>query len=116
PSTLRPPNHQLIPISISGVTDPDGDPVIIAATSVFQDEPVTGEGSGSTAPDAILIPLQVRAERNGTGDGRVYHITFTAIDDKGGTCTGAVTVCVPRDQGRGATCVDEGALYNSLVP
>ena len=94
----------------------------IAATSVSQDEPVklTGSGSGNTSPDATLSPLTVRAERDGNpqipGDGRVYHIGFTAADGKGGTCTGTVTVCVPHDQGQHSTCIDEGSLFNSLLP
>lgn len=122
PSTLWPPNHAMIPISIAGVTDPNGDPVTITATSVSQDEPVkmTGTGSGNTSPDATLSPLTVRAERNGNpqspGNGRVYHISFTADDGKGGTCSGTVTVCVPHDQRPGSTCVDGGPLFDSTVP
>ncbi|MBI2986154.1 MAG: hypothetical protein HYY45_05230, partial [Deltaproteobacteria bacterium] len=122
PLTIWPPNHQLVPISITGVTDPDGDQVTITAAAIKQDELVreTGVGSGNTAPDATLSPLAVRAERNGNpkspGNGRVYHIDFTADDGKGGQCTGAVTVCVPHDQRPGATCVDGGPLYNSLAP
>lgn len=122
PSTIWPPNHKMVPIAITGVTDPDGDEVTIAATSVRQDEAVreTGVGSGNTAPDATLSPLAVRAERNGNpkspGNGRVYHIDFTADDGNGGMCTGTVNVCVPHDQRPGATCVDGGPLYNSLAP
>ena len=111
----------MVPISITGVTDPDGNPVTITATSITQDEAVreTGIGSGNTAPDARLSLLAVRAERNGNpktpGNGRVYHIDFTADDGNGGQCTGTVNVCVPHDQGKGSTCVDGGPLYNSLA-
>ncbi|MGE0826880.1 MAG: DUF4215 domain-containing protein [Candidatus Binatia bacterium] len=119
---LWPPNHKFVDISITGVTDPDGDTVKITATSVFQDELVkeTGTGSGNTSPDANLSPLQVRAERNGNpktpGNGRVYHINFTADDGRGGSCAGEVLVCVPHDQGGRPACIDEGPLYNSLLP
>ncbi len=122
PSKIWPPNHQMVPIAITGVTDPDGDAVTITATSVSQDEAVreTGVGAGNTAPDATLSPLAVRAERNGNpkspGNGRVYHIGFTADDGNGGQCTGTVSVCVPHDQGKGSACVDGGPLYNSLAP
>jgi len=122
PSTLWPPNHKMVDIAITGVTDPDGNPVTITANSITQDEAVreTGVGSGNTAPDATLSPLAVRAERNGNpkspGNGRVYHIDFTADDGNGGMCTGTVTVCVPHDQGKGNTCVDGGPLHNSLAP
>jgi len=118
PSTVQTPvNHELVAVSISGVTDPDGEPVTLAVTSVFQDEPVSapGGGAGATAPDATLVPLAVRQERDGTGDGRVYHIGFTGADGKGGTCSGTVKVCVARDGQSGAACGDGGPLFNSLV-
>jgi hypothetical protein len=115
PSTLWPPNHNFVAISIIGVTDPDGDAVTITATSISQDEPVKGGSSGNTSPDATLSPLAVRGERDETADGRVYHISFTADDGHSGTCTGSVNVCVPREQSA-ATCVDGGSLYNSLIP
>ena len=120
PSQLWPPNHKLVPVSISGVTDPDGNDVTISVTSVHQDEPRTGkgQGAGNTAVDASLDPLAVRSERNGNkktpGDGRVYHIAFTATDTAGASCTGIVNVCVPHDQGNGNFCVDGGPLFSSI--
>lgn len=56
----------------------------------------------------------VRAERSGTGDGRVYRIMFSADDGKGGSCTGEVLVTVPHDQS-GAAAVDQGALFDSTM-
>lgn len=118
--TVWPPNHKLVGASIVGVIDPDGDPITITPTGVSQDEPTQGASSGNTSPDATLTPLAVRAERNGNpktpGNGRVYHIGFTASDGQGGSCTGMVMVCVPHDQGQGKACIDEGALFNSLAP
>ncbi|MBI3990275.1 MAG: hypothetical protein HY347_11745 [candidate division NC10 bacterium] len=74
-------------------------------------------GAGDTSPDAVLQGDQVllRAERAGTGNGRVYQVTFTADDHISGSCTGTVTVCVPHDR-RDPFCVDDGQLYNSLQP
>jgi hypothetical protein len=114
PEVVWPPNHGLVRIAIDGVSDPDGDAVVITATDVAQDEPVDAEGSGNTGPDAQLAPLAVRAERSGMGNGRVYTITFVADDQHGGTCTGVVQVCVPHDRGRGAACVDDGSQFDSL--
>jgi hypothetical protein len=57
----------------------------------------------------------LRSERSGLGDGRVYHLSFTATDPDGFSCSGVVTTCVPHDQGQGATCVDQGPLHDSLV-
>ena len=116
-STLWPPNHKMKSISIGNVTDPDGDNVTISVDSIFQDEPTNGLGDGDKSPDGAGIgtdTAEVRAERSGTGDGRVYHISFTADDGNGGTCTGEVLVSVPHDQ-NGAAAVDQGALFDSTV-
>ena len=115
-NSLWPPNHKYQSISINGVTDPDGDTITTAVNYIKQDEPVNGLGDGDTSPDATITPLQVRAERSGTGNGRVYQIGFTAQDGKGGKCEGAVKVCVPHDQGKGKVCVDDGPQYDSTKP
>jgi hypothetical protein len=112
---LWPPNHHFEPIAIAGLTDVEGDALTVRATRVTQDEDLTGDGSGNKSPDAILQPLQVRVERSGQGDGRVYHITFEATDGQGGACTATVAVCVPHDQS-GTTCVDGGPRYDSTKP
>ena len=120
---LWPPNHKFVPINVNGVTDPDGDNVTINITGISQDEKTKdkGIGSGNTCPDASGIgtdTANVRAERNGNiktpGNGRVYHVGFTANDGNGGSCSGTVRTCIPHDQS-GAGCIDDGALYNSLL-
>ena len=95
PASIWPPNHKLVGVTLTGVTDPDGDAVGITVTGVTQDEPVDGTGDGDAAPDAVISgdgsAVQVRAERSGTGDGRVYELAFTATDAHGATCSG--TAC-----------------------
>lgn len=118
-ATLWPPNHRWVPINILGVTDLDGDAVAITVESIYQDEPVKGTGSGDTSPDGNGVgtpTAQVRAERAGNGDGRVYHIAFTADDGNGGTCEGTVLVSVPKSQGKNGAAVDGGVLYDSTKP
>ncbi|HEY3071465.1 MAG TPA: Ig-like domain-containing protein, partial [Candidatus Limnocylindrales bacterium] len=116
PATLWSPDHKMVALEISGLTDVEGDAVTVTAVSVRQDEPVEAQADGNTGPDAILQPLQVRAERSGLGDGRVYHVEFRATDAHGGACTGRVLVCVPHDQsGHPSTCGDGGPLYDSNV-
>lgn len=114
--SLWPPNHKLVWSSISGVTDQDGDPVAITITGIRQDEPTNGLGSGDTPIDGAIgtgNSFAVRAERSGTADGRVYHVSFSASDGVGGSCTGAATISVPHDQS-GSAAVDGGPLYDSL--
>jgi hypothetical protein len=74
-------------------------------------------GEGDTSSDVVLQGDKVllRAERSGTGNGRVYRVRFTADDSHGGSCTGAVTVCVPHDR-RPGTCIDDGQQYNATQP
>ncbi|MDZ4284611.1 MAG: hypothetical protein U1A28_02205, partial [Patescibacteria group bacterium] len=123
PGVIWPPNHKMVPLTISGVTDPDGDPVVIIVTGIMQDEPTNTLGDGNTEVDGAIDMsgmASVRAERTGTpkvpGDGRVYHVTFEADDGNGGKCSGVARVCVPHDMGQGSVCVDGGPLYDSLMP
>lgn len=116
---LWPPNHKFVNIDILGVTDPDGDPISIAIDSIFQDEPLNGTGDGDTSPDGAgvgTLTASVRAERAGNGNGRVYHIGFTADDGNGGRCSAEVTVGVPKSQGKKGAPVDDGALFDSTLP
>jgi uncharacterized repeat protein (TIGR01451 family) len=114
PRVLWPPNHRLVLVTLSGATDPDGDPVTLTITSVTQDEPV----ANPFAPDAMLgsssNTVWLRSERDGSGDGRVYRIAFTASDGRGGTCTGMVTVGVPHDQSSDEA-IDSLAVYDSFT-
>jgi hypothetical protein len=107
----------MVPVGIVNVSDPNNDQVSISITGVTQDEPVNGLGDGDTSPDAVLQgdKALLRAERSGTGNGRVYRVSFTANDGYGGSCAGAVTVCVPHDR-RPGTCVDDGQRYNATRP
>ena len=104
-----------------GVTDPDGDELVYTIDSIYQDEPVDSYGDGRFTPDGRGLgtaTAEVRAERAGTkkvpGDGRFYHIGFTATDPYGEYCVGTISVVVPHDMSK--TPVDQGPLYDSTVP
>ena len=114
PDRLWPPSRKLVPITVAGLSDPDGDPVRVRIDAVTQDEPVgKGPGCADAAGQGTATAL-VRAEREGAAaNGRVYRLAFTAEDGKGGACHGTVAVCVPHDQGRGDACVDDGGGYVS---
>ena len=53
----------------------------------------------------------IRAQRSGVGNGRVYHIGFTASDGHAGTCQGTVKVAVPHSVNKKA--VDDGPTYDA---
>lgn len=117
-ATLWPPNHQWANVGILNVTDPEGGAVNINIASITSDEPTAsdpGSGGSQHAPDAQGIntnTAQLRVERSGKGNGRVYGIHFIAADPQGGTCSGYVTVCVPLNNSR---CVDSGQSYDATV-
>jgi len=113
-SVLWAPDHKLLPVHIIGVTDPDHN-ATVAITGVTQDEPTNGLGDGDTAIDAIISAnhdsVQLRAERSGNRDGRVYKVYFTASDFEGSS-SGWVKVMVPKSKKTDAA-VDSGQNYNS---
>jgi len=111
PGTLWPPNHKLVPVSITvSATDNCQSASNCRIVSVTANEPVLGPGSGNTDPDWIVtdpgpkvspawLGVELRAERAGGGTGRVYRIDTTCADASGNTTAGATTVTVPHDQG-----------------
>jgi PKD repeat protein len=107
-----PPNHKMASVQIAGLTDHDGDELFVLAKEIRQDEAVDGLGDGDRSPDGTLTPLQLRVERSGTGNGRIYRIAFEASDADGASCTGTVSLCVPHD-GDSPSCVDDGAEHDS---
>jgi VCBS repeat-containing protein len=107
------PNKDFVTVTVENVSDPDGDPFSLNITSVFQDEPVVKD------PDAINLignSVSLRADRDGNGDGRFYHVFFTATDIYGASCSGQVVVGVVQHDQSGRTSIDGGPLYDSTQP
>ena len=115
-SVLWPPNHTMAVVTILGVTDPNNSDVTISYPRVMQDEPVNGLGDGDTSPDAAASgnTILLRAERAGSGNGRVYIVQFTATNSDGDQCSGTVKVTVPHNKKDPA--VEGTQLYNSFGP
>src|SRR5215813_8708454 len=111
PDTLWPPNHKLVPISITVSASDNCDPSpSCRIVSVTANEPVLGPGSGNTEPDWVIadpgpkvspavLGVELRAERAGGGSGRVYRIDATCADASGNATGGDTSVTVPHDQG-----------------
>jgi hypothetical protein len=103
PDRLGPPNHKLIPVTIAAtvhdLVDSNPHTRIIGVTS---NEPINGPGDGNTAPDYEItgdLTLTLRAERSGSGNGRIYTITVESRDASGNASTATVDVTVPHDSG-----------------
>ena len=46
-----------------------------------------------------VTTAQPRAERSGSGNGRIYTVRITATDTSGNSSYGDVNIIVPHDQG-----------------
>lgn len=104
---LWPPEHQMVDVGLQfAATDLCG--VAAIDISVTQDEHVDELGDGAFVPDAELVTdasgaisgLLLRAERSGTGDGRVYLIRVTAADPAGNEASAWCTVVVGKSMSR----------------
>ena len=103
PSQLWPPNHRMVPIKVTVNVKDDQDPQpVVMLVAVQSNEADNGLGDGDVGKDiqdASLgsddRELSLRAERSGTGNGRVYTLTYQARDAAGNVSTAKVDVTVP---------------------
>jgi hypothetical protein len=105
PTSLWAPNHKMEPI-VATVQVTDNCPgVSFALTSVTSNEPDNGLGDGDTSGDiqdaAIGTPdteISLRAERQGSGNGRIYTVTYAATDASNNGDQAVAVVVVPKSQ------------------
>ncbi|MGH2830185.1 MAG: hypothetical protein ACRDJM_06855 [Actinomycetota bacterium] len=130
PKVIWPPSHKYETVTITySDTNPEHT-LTLTITRVSHDEMVdestelNGAGNTPFATDGVITnpggtgngsvqgTVDVRSERSGRGDGRVYTIEYTATstgtDDEGNTttdddCSGSIAVSVPHDC-RGGAC------------
>lgn len=103
PNNLWPPNHKMKDVAVNYTTTDNCPGTINCSVTVTSNEPVNGTGDGDTAPDWMVIDnhhVQLRAERAGNGNGRVYTITTTCHDQYGNTSHSSTTVTVQHDKGK----------------
>jgi hypothetical protein len=75
---------------------------LLSLRGAASSEPDNGLGDGDTANDIQGISgltLKLRAERSGTGNGRIYTITVTCADAVGNATTSSTTATVPKSPG-----------------
>jgi hypothetical protein len=98
--TLWPPNHKLVQVAIIQSTDTLSGLTSLNVTGASNEPPnpqepdivLTGRGLGPRV-------VQLRADRLGSGTGRVYTLTATATDLAGNSVTVTGTCAVPHDHG-----------------
>ena len=99
---LWPPNHKMVNETVNyTVTDNCPLPPDSCSLTVTSNEPVNGQGDGNTSPDWIVLDAhhaQLRAERSGKGNGRIYTIGITCVDSGGSSSHQQTQVTVPHDQ------------------
>lgn len=113
---LWPPNHKLVPVTVSVTADDQCGMTHSRIVSVTSDEPVNEKGDGNTDPDWLItgnLSLKLRAERSGRGDGRVYTITVETVDHAGHKVTNTTEVKVPHDRRRDVILPDAGGKAKS---
>jgi hypothetical protein len=103
PQTLWPPNHKMVPVTIAVSASDNYDPApSCEIISVASNEPENGPGDGNTSPDLEVtgdLTVDLRAERSGSGNGRVYTIEVECTDASDNSSQDTVEVHVPHDQG-----------------
>ncbi|MDB4988695.1 MAG: hypothetical protein JWN04_3873 [Myxococcaceae bacterium] len=113
---IWPPNHKFHSIdiaqcvSVAGFCDPGLTAEFIWASS---DEPVDSIGDGHFAPDILFdgcSKVEVRSERQGPKDGRVYKLGVRVVDGAGVASETTCTVIVDHDQ-RGVLGANSGEAY-----
>jgi endonuclease G, mitochondrial len=98
-----PPNHKMVDIAVGYTASDFGDPAPVCVLGVSSNEPVDGTGDGDIAPDWEVVDahhVRLRAERAGSGNGRIYTIVASCHDRAGNTSQRSAAVTVPKSQGK----------------
>jgi hypothetical protein len=118
--TFLSPDHLYRTVTVADMVasandDCDGNLISnVVIEKVTSDEPDNGPGTGNTINDIVIASdcksAQLRAERAGGGDGRVYNVTLRVSDSSGNVTRAVFIVTVPHDQS-GAPAVDSGVAF-----
>jgi uncharacterized protein len=98
PARLGLPNHKMVDVNVAyRVESPSG--VASCALAVTSNEPPNNIGDGNTAVDWEILDghrIRLRAERAGSGNGRMYTVAVTCTDAVGNTRTASGNVTVSK--------------------
>jgi hypothetical protein len=105
PAVLWPPNHAMraVHVGVAAVDVCDPSPrLVLQSIASSESDDAPGGGDGNTTGDVQQasygtadLDVLLRAERQGSGPGRVYTLEYAATDASGNAAAGAVSVIVP---------------------
>ncbi|MBO0860379.1 MAG: FG-GAP repeat protein [Chloracidobacterium sp.] len=106
--SLWPPDHEYHVIAVVQMVESVSDNCStlgigdVVVEKVTSDEPDNSLDDGNTTNDIVIAPdcrsVQLRAERSGTSDGRIYAITLRLTDSRGNVTRRDFEVSVPIGQ------------------
>ena len=101
PAILWPPDHKMVEITPSLTVSDDCVPSPdVSLVGIVANEGDNTIGDGHTTNDIQIGEdgsIYLRSERSGTGNDRIYTITYQAVDDCGNTTVRSATVSIPHD-------------------
>jgi hypothetical protein len=98
PSSLWPPNHKMVPVTLD-FAQSDNCPGTVSCVLTVS----SNEASNNKEPDWVVVDTHhvlLRAERAGNGSGRTYTLTLTCTDAAANVTVKTATVVVAHDQGK----------------
>jgi len=122
--TLWSPDHKYVTFNVTDLVTSASDncdsTLTIASVKILSassDEPDDADADGSTINDIVIAvdchSVQLRSERKGNGNGRVYTVTFKVTDASGNVGTATAKVTVPKSQ-NGTPAGDDGPSFTVL--
>jgi hypothetical protein len=97
PSSLWPPNHKMVPVTVAVSNTGGCGSVFSKITSITSNEEIDADGDWVITGS---LTMNLRASRSGNGNGRIYTITVQSTDSSGNFTTATTTVIVAHDQGK----------------
>ncbi|MDH4238563.1 MAG: hypothetical protein OEW48_03265 [Phycisphaerae bacterium] len=101
PTMLWPPDHKMVEITPSWTVSDECDATPdVSLVSIVANEGDDTIGDGHTTDDIQINEdgsIYLRSERSGTGNDRIYTITYQAVDDCGNAAVRSDTVSIPHD-------------------
>ena len=98
PAVLSPPNHQLVPVTVSALVADNCDSAPVTRITSITCNEVTAPGDIQITGN---LTATLAASKSSSGSTRVYTLNIESRDASGNASTGTVTVTVPKSSSSG---------------